>query len=420
MIKGISEEGLKYAVRRSQSSVAYCALGVRYRIDKEDNFHEGIAHFTEHTIFKGTKHKSAKVINNYLDKLGGELNAFTSKEEIVLHSTVLKEDARKAASLLFEIALTPIFPKKEIEKEKSVVIDEINVYKDSPADYAYDCFEETLFEGSHLGSAILGTKESVKAITTEELKKFSAEKFIANNMAFCIVADEEESKLEKMILRLSKKWFSEKETISNNAPIVSNDIKSVKDGNEITIGKFFNQTIDQGNHEANAVIGAVAPSIYNKKKRFATVLMSNILGGPASNSILNNELREKNGWVYNAECSYTQYSETGIVAISLGCDNDNLNKCLREVRKAIRKLQTKVLSERALKSCKKQLLGQLAISSDNGETQCLSMVKNLLFFGEITSKEEIRNNIDNITAEEVKQMALEIFKKDQMSSLIVK
>ena len=204
MISGRTPEGMLFAVKRSGSAAAYCSLSIRCGTRDEEGFHSGIAHFIEHTIFKGTAKRSASSINSCLDRLGGELNAFTTKEEIVIHATVLKEDAKKAVDLLWELATCPTFPEKEIEKEKSVVIEEINAYKDSPADDVYDKFEELLFQDSPLGRPILGTAASVKKITSEEMIRFARENFTPDRMAMTIVADLDEKKMEKYICSLTR------------------------------------------------------------------------------------------------------------------------------------------------------------------------------------------------------------------------
>ena len=206
MISGKADCGLQYAVRKSGSAVGYCALSIRCGTRDEEGYHSGIAHFVEHTIFKGTSKKSASVINGYLDRLGGELNAFTTKEEIVFHATVLKEDLGKAASLLFELVTDATFPEHEVNTEKGVVIDEIHSYKDTPSEDIYDRFEEMLFKGHPLSGPILGTTASVKKISREELLKFVKEKFVPQRMAFTIVADIEEKKMEKEVLKLTRTW----------------------------------------------------------------------------------------------------------------------------------------------------------------------------------------------------------------------
>ena len=409
MITGKADCGMQYAVKRSGSSVAYCALSIKCGTRDEEGFHSGIAHFVEHTIFKGTERRSAAVINGYLDRLGGELNAFTTKEEIVFHATVLKEDLSKAASLLLELATCPTFPDQEINTEKGVVIDEIQSYKDTPSEDIYDRFEEMLFKGHPLSGNILGTKASVRKITRQELLKFAQEKFRPEKMAFSIVADIDEKAMEKSIIKLAQKHFADN--------VMVQDCPSTQDSGEF-IAEQFDITLNKRNHQANCIIGGLAPSLYQERERLATVLLCNILGGPANNSILNSVLREKNGWVYGVECGYTQYSDTGIVAISLGCDKNNLDKCIRAIYKELGKLQEDMLSERKLKAAKKQLLGQMAISGDNGETQCLSRGKGLLAYGKLTTGKEPRQMVEGITAEDIREMARTIFAPSNLSKLI--
>ena len=407
MLIGKAACGLQYAVKRSGNAVGYCSLTIKCGTRDEGDFHSGIAHFTEHTIFKGTCRKSSRVINSYLDRLGGDLNAFTTKEEIVLHSTVLKEDLGKAVSLLLELATSPSFPEDEIEIEKGVVIDEINSYKDSPADEVYDRFEESLFAGHPLGRPILGTTASVRKIDSGELRRFVEERFTPGNMALAVVADVEEAKIEKGILRLAEKYFD-----GNWAQSKERIIQPVGSPSA------FSKTVDKRNHEVNAVIGNLAPSLYEKERRFPAILLGNILGGPASNSLLNDLLRERNGWVYGVESTYTQYSETGILAITLGCDRCNLDKCIKGTWNVIRKVQDDLIGETRLKAAKKQLLGQLAISSDNGETQCLSMGKSLISFGTISTDAQNRAAIEAVTSEQLQDAARTIFNPETTSSLI--
>ncbi len=409
MITGKAECGIRYAVKRSGSAVAYCSLGINCGTRSEAGFHSGIAHFTEHTLFKGTESKSSSVINGYLDRLGGELNAYTTKEEIVLHATVLKEDLPKAVSLLMEIVTSATFPDNEVDTERGVVIDEIKSYKDSPADDVYDRFEENLFHGHPLSMPILGTVRSVKATTADELRRFVKEKFVPGSMAFTVVADIDEKRMEAAALKMFSKFFED------NAPVTDATSRPAS----VVMDNVFNDVLNRKNHEANAVVGGFAPSLYEMRARNATVLMSNILGGPAMNSILNSVLREKHGWVYGVESSYTQYSDTGILAISLGCERENLEKCLGAISREVAKLQETELSERKLHAAKKQLLGQLAISSDNGEAQCLSMGKSLLSYGMVPSSEETRQQIEAITAAEIRDMACRIFAPGRTSTLVM-
>lgn len=409
MISGRADCGIRYAVKRSGSAVAYCSLGIACGTRYEQGFHSGIAHFTEHTLFKGTEHKSSSVINGYLDRLGGELNAYTTKEEIVLHATILKEDLPKASSLLMEIATEATFPDNEVNTERGVVIDEIKSYKDSPSEDVYDRFEEKLFRGHSLSMPILGTPQSVRATSAEELRRFYKEKFVPGSMVFTIVADIDEKRMEADLLRTFDKFFS-------GSGMVSGELTRPE---SVTLDNVFDEVINKRNHEANAVLGGYAPSLYEESERIATSLMSNILGGPAMNSILNDILREKHGWVYGVESSYTQYSDTGIMAISLGCERENTEKCIDAVRREISKLQDKALTDRKLRAAKKQFLGQIAISSDNGESQCLSMGKSLLAYGKVASAEEIKREIEAVSADMIRDMACRIFSPDRTSCLIL-
>ena len=437
---GTTPSGVRYALRQSTGTVAWCALSIGAGTRDESGYPAGIAHFTEHTIFRGTSRKSARVISSYLDRLGGELNAFTTKEEIVLHTTVLKEDLSKAVGLLFELATEPTFPEAEIETERGVVLDEIISYKDNPAEDVYDRFETMLFEGHPLSTPILGTQASVKKIKPEMLRRFVAEKFTPSRMALSIVADIDLDRLEKAVLRMIGKAFPSASlrdqpgspgifdfrggSVRANAPGKAfpchSDIHSschFEQAKRVE-KSHFNKTIDKHNHEVNAVIGGIAPSLYETPDRFVAAMLTNILGGPASNSLLNAELREKRGWVYGIECSYTQYADSGVVAITFGCDKPNLDSCLKAIDKILAGLRDKPLTDARLKAYRKQLLGQLAISSEAGEAQCLSLGKSMLAWGEVMSSAETRRIIDSITPEQLQEMAKRLFCPENLSSLI--
>ena len=437
MRSGTAPCGLRYGVRRGGSAVGYCALSLRSGTRDENGFGMGIAHFVEHTMFRGTKRKSASVIAGYLDRLGGELNAYTTKEEIVLHATVLKEDLGKAARLLFELATEATFPDGEIETERGVVLDEIISYKDNPAEDVYDKFEGMLFEGHPLGRPILGTTASVRKLKPSDLRAFVKTFFTPDRMAFTVVADIDEKVMEQRVLKLVGHLFgdfstrpdglgrNDKETVvpRDIPPVISSGFPPViSSGGEAGVEKSwaqpFSKTIDKRNHEVNAVIGNRAPSLYEQEDRITAAVLCNILGGTASNSLLNKELREKNGWVYGVECTYTQYADTGIAAISFGCDKPNLERCLTALDKILARLRDVPMSERTLKAYKKQLLGQLAISSDNGEAQCLSMGKSLLAWGKIDTSAETRARIEAVTPEALQAMAKRLFAPEVLSRLI--
>lgn len=409
MTGGITPCGLQYAVRQSGRSVAYCALSIGCGTTQEVGFPSGIAHFVEHTLFRGTRRKKAAVINSYLDRLGGELNAYTTKEEIVLHATVLKEDLWKAVKLLFELATEATFPDDEIQTERGVVLDEIISYKDNPAEDVYDKFEGLLFQGHPLEQPILGTSASVKKITPAQLRRFVQTFFTPDRMALTLVADIPENQLEKKVHALVKNLFGESAPARMTAP---------REQGIACPENIFHKVIDKRNHEVNAVIGGYAPSLYEMPDRMVAAMLVNILGGPASNSLLNAELREKKGWVYGIECSYTQYADTGIVAISFGCDKPNLETCMASIHKILERLREAPLSEARLKSYRKQLLGQLAIGSEAGEAQCLSMGKSLLAWGKIMSPEQTRACLQSITSEDLRQMACRLFAPEKLSSLV--
>jgi predicted Zn-dependent peptidase len=425
MRSGQSPCGLKYAVRQSGRAVAFCALSIGCGTAQEAGFPSGIAHFVEHALFRGTRRKKASAINSYLDRLGGELNAYTTKEEIVLHATVLKEDLWKAARLLFELALEATFPEEEVETERGVVLDEIISYKDNPAEDVYDKFEGLLFKGHPLEQPILGTTASVKKIKADQLRQFVKTFFTPDRMALTIVAGEDEGKLEKQALQCIRKAFplpdgSGKPLPSSNiiADATGRGIPSEISASSANFSAVFHQVVDKRNHEVNAVVGGYGPSLYEMPERMVAAMLVNILGGPASNSLLNSELREKKGWVYGIECSYTQYAETGIVAISFGCDKPNLEACLASIHKILARLRETPLSDSRVKAYRKQLLGQLAISSEAGEAQCLSMGKSLLAWGSIMGPEEVRRCLEAIDGETLRQMACRLFHPEKISSLI--
>ena len=411
MRSGRSESGLSFAVKGTTSKVAYCSLSIRCGTRAEDDLPQGTAHFVEHTIFKGTEHFSASRINSYLDRLGGELNAYTTKEEIVLHATVLREDIWKAVGLLLEIATRATFPEHEIETERGVIIDEIISYKDSPADDIFDTFESCFFDGSPLGRLILGTVESVGGITCDHLRTFYRRNFVPANMALCVVASGEEAALEKQMLALAGKYL---DGWSAGASTVIFD-----SDRESSSPRIFCESRDFHNHEANAMLGAEAPSLSSPdKERITASLLSNILGGPSSNSLLGAYLREKHGWVYSIECNYTQFRETGLMTVSLGCEKENLQKCLRAVNRILSKICAAPLSDSKLKAAKRQLLGQLAISSESGEAQCLSMGKSMLAFGNIMPDSKARELLEAVSAEDLQLMACHVFTPGKVARLI--
>lgn len=402
--------GLKSASRNTRSQVTYIALTIKSGTRNEPEELCGIAHMTEHMLFKGTEKRTPKEICDRLEKCGGELNAYTTKEETVLYATVLKEDAAKAADLLFELAFTSTFGQKELDKERCVVIDEINMYKDSPSECIFEDFEAMLFEGHPLGKSILGTAKSLKKISSESLKEYASNGFRPENMCLTIVGGISPQRAEKIAAQAVGKYIPEDYIPApqlESAPAAT------------LAGKQFYKEVSKKNHQVNCIIGTTACSFYGEQ-RMKLILLANILGGPSSNSRLNQSLREKKALVYGIDATFTQYCDSGSFMIYFGCEKPNLEKCLELVEKEISLMREKPLGDKALKAAKKQFLGQLAISSDNGETQALSMGKSLTVFGRIMADDEVRRKINSITSEELQDVARTVLAKERLSTLIYK
>ena len=411
---GTAAGSLRYAVLKSGGQVAYCALSISGGTSAEGSRPCGTAHFLEHTLFKGTDRHNASWVAGRLDQLGGELNAYTAKEEIVLHATVLKEDLRTALDLLLELATCPSFPQKEIDVERGVVIDEIRSGKDVPQDEIYDEFEELFFESHPLSRRILGTASSVRSITREDLCSFVRDNFRPDRMAITVVSGQEEDYAEALILKLAQKYFS------TPVPGISAEAKLAPSAGFAPSASVsvFSKTVNRRYHEACIVIGAQAPSLFSGKERTVAALLDNILGGPATNSLLNLYLREKKGWVYGIECSYTQYSSIGVMAILIGCEHSNVDSCISATKKIIGSLIDKPMSEGKLKAAKRQFLGQMGIAADNGESLCLSMGKSLLSFGKVSTLQQNVEAVESVTVSDIQEMARRIFSPEKISTLI--
>lgn len=463
---------IKFACKKVSSPVAYCALSVKTGTRYEEPQYNGLAHLIEHMLFKGTAKRTSNSINRVLENEGGELNAYTTKEEIVLYSTVLREDLSKAIDLISELALTSIFPTKELEKELDVIYDEIISYKDSPSESIYDHFETLLFKGHPLEKPILGEKKTLRKIDSAILKEFLNTNFKPHNMFFTVVGDIQEKELQKMVQKSISKYYkfaqeteqpateqqkaetdivcalavheeqinssnyktdyteddkdeslSKGNTTSNttNDNVGKDNAANYKNSNNsLEIGNCFAIEVAKRNHQAHCIIGCSAYSYYDGWKRTALALLTNILGGPASGSRLNMTLREKHALVYNIDASYTPYSDTGIFSIYFGCDKSLLEKCKELVYSQLEKIVSSPLSERELKNAKKQFLGQLFISQDNAEAQCLAMGKSLLVYERIYPFEQTKMQINSITSAQLQQVAREILNRNRLSELVYK
>ena len=428
------DSGIRYAFRRISSPVAYCALSIKAGTRDEAENSNGVAHLVEHMLFKGTKNKGAKRINNLLESLGGELNAYTTKEETVIHATVLKEDISKAVELLSDLAFNSIFPEKELLKERDIVLEEIDSYKDSPSEQIFDDFDQYIFGTHPLSRPILGTPKSVKRLGVDDIMSFVKQNYYSSNMSFSIVADISAEKGAALISRYfenggkdSKKLLSDAigENTLSETMVGGDDISQENRVNMIEsqqISKMCSlggtiKRVSKKTHQAHCVMGSPAYTYYDKR-RVVLALLTNILGGPALNSRLNQTLRERHALVYTVDASYTPYSDTGLFTIYFGSDKGSVDKALGIVRKELDKLIEKDMSETALKSAKKQLLGQLAIANDNAEARCLSMGKSLLVFNNVESMETLREKIWAVTASDIRVAAEDILGSEKMFTLI--
>lgn len=363
---------------------------------------EGLAHFLEHCIFKGTNKRKAFHVLSRLDSVGGELNAYTTKEEICLYASFTNEHTRRASELLADIALNSNFPLKEIEKEKEIILDEINSYLDTPSEKIFDEFEAHLFKGSHLGANILGTRESVQSFTRNDLKNYVDRFFTADKMVISYVGDLSLIKIKKML---------------------ENDFSAVKPSTykwkppQFKPNPGFQIRSKEANYQVHALIGGLAPSYKNDERRGMT-LLTNILGGPALNSRLTLSIREKYGYSYNVEANFTSYSDVGYWSIYLGTDPKYLDRSLNLVNKELKLIREKKLSSLQLKRWQEQLKGHIALGLDSNSGLMQGLGKSLLLFDQIDTIEEIYDQIDRLTASELLEVANKYFHEDNCSSLI--
>jgi len=422
---------LRIALKKTDSPVVYCALTAGAGTRNEVPQYNGLAHFTEHMLFKGTSKRGPVSINNCLENVGGELNAYTTKEETVIYATVLKEDMEKAISLLMELAFDSVFPKEQIKKEREVVYDEIISYKDSPAEAICDEFE-TLFFGSHkLAMPILGTKETLRKIKQDTFIDYVKSNFIPNNIAISVVGNSCKQAIAGIVDRQLKKYIDEPVELlfieegelysgckqAACTQMQRNMGQMPQQEDELAVGTLFEREVHKKGHQVHCIVGASAYS-WQSRRRLALAMLINMLGGPSSNSRLNYSLREKNGLVYNVEANYTPFADTGLVTIYFGCDKQYLDDCIKLVDKELDLLTEKPMTECQLKKVKKQFLGQLSISLDNAESQALSMGKSMLVYNRIASFEDIKDSVEKLTADYLFDIAKEIFDKKRFARLI--
>ena len=460
------DNGLRIIHLPSDSQVVYCGYQINAGTRNEKPGEEGLAHFCEHVTFKGTERRKAWHILNCLESVGGDLNAYTNKEGTVYYSAILKEHIARAVDLLSDIVFHSVYPQAEIDKEVEVICDEIESYNDSPAELIYDEFENILFKGSPLGHNILGTAEQVRAFKTEDALRFTQKLYRPDNAIFFAYGDIDFKKLVKLIQkalgecpkgrelacsadcksaetpteeRIAEKTPTEeriaektptKERIAEKTPTGETPTEEMEagDANHKVQSSKFNvqskvagQTIvmQKNTHQAHVMIGTQAYDV-NDDRRMPLYLLNNMLGGPGMNAKLNLALREHNGLVYTVESTMVAYGDTGTWSIYFGCDEHDVKRCLRLVRKELDKFMQKPLSDAQLKAAKKQIKGQIGVACDNRENFALDFGKSFLHYGWEKNVDRLYEQVDEITAAQIQAVAQELFDKDRLTTLIFK
>lgn len=404
------DNGLRIIHLPSDSKVVYCGYQINAGTRDEEPGEEGLAHFCEHVTFKGTERRKAWHILNCLESVGGDLNAYTNKEGTVYYSAILKEHIARAVDLLSDIVFHSVYPQAEIDKEVEVICDEIESYNDSPAELIYDEFEHILFKDSSLGHNILGTAEQVRSFTTEDALRFTRKLYRPDNAIFFAYGDIDFKKLVKLVRRAladddSGKLAAEK--LPKNYPSVGEEIA----GQTIVMQK--------NTHQAHVMIGTRAYDV-NDDRRMPLYLLNNILGGPGMNAKLNLALREHNGLVYTVESTMVAYGDTGTWSIYFGCDEHDIKRCLRLVRKELDRMMEKPLSDSQLKAAKKQIKGQIGVACDNRENFALDFGKSFLHYGWEKNVDCLYEQVEAITSQQIQDVARELFDKNRLITLIFK
>ena len=414
------DNGLRIIHLPSDSKVVYCGYQINAGTRNEEPGEEGLAHFCEHVTFKGTERRKAWHILNCLESVGGDLNAYTNKEGTVYYSAILKEHIARAVDLLTDIVFHSVYPQAEIDKEVEVICDEIESYNDSPAELIYDEFENIIFKGSPLGHNILGTAEQVRSFKTEDALRFTRKLYRPDNAIFFAYGDID---FKKLVRLLKKSFLSEERRVKSekfNSPETQTQF-NIQHSTFNTQHSFEGQTIvmQKNTHQAHVMIGTRAYDV-NDSRRMPLYLLNNMLGGPGMNAKLNLALREHNGLVYTVESTMAAYGDTGIWSIYFGCDEHDVKRCLRLVRKELDKFMLKPLSEVQLKAAKKQIKGQIGVACDNRENFALDFGKSFLHYGWEKNVDRLYEQVDEITAEQIQTVAKELFDKDRLTTLIFK
>lgn len=398
------ENGLQCSFQAQRSSVAHVVVAIRAGARDESDHQQGLAHFLEHNLFKGTSKRKAYHILSRLDDVGGELNAYTTKEETIIHASFLKTDFRRALELLYDVLANSTFPEKELEKEKEVIKDEISSYKDAPGESIFDDFEDHIFRGDPLGRNILGTPESVDGLSRADILEFQSRTYTANRIKLAVVGPFGGERVERTVAEL----FAGFQFADSNW---ENTFKG--DGQPDRVVENLAQFQD------HYMVGWRTCGIHGHDRRSLS-LLNNILGGPAMNSRLGLNIREKHGIAYNIESYLNLYSDVGMMGIYLGCDPQQTEKAAALVAKEVAKLRDTKLGTLQMSKAKKQFLGQMAMSEDNGLNSAVGAARALLHFGRVNDFETVASKIQAITAEQLQDLANAYLVPDKAFELIYK
>ena len=394
--------GLRIIHEPSSSKVAYCGFAVDAGTRDEAENEQGMAHFVEHLIFKGTRKRKAWHILNRMENVGGDLNAYTNKEETVIYSAFLTEHFGRALELLADIVFHSTFPQNEIEKETEVIIDEIQSYEDTPSELIFDDFEDMIFRNHPLGRNILGRPDLLKKFRSEDAMAFTSRFYQPSNMVFFVLGDFNFQKIVRQVEKLLE------------------DLTLDTVENQRTIPPLYvpeQLVVHKETHQAHVMIGSRGYNAYDDK-RTALYLLNNILGGPGMNSRLNVSLRERRGLVYTVESNLTSYTDTGAFCIYFGTDPEDVDTCLKLTFKELKRMRDVKMTSSQLMAAKKQLIGQIGVASDNNENNALGMAKTFLHYNKYESSESVFRRIEALTAEGLLEVANEMFAEEYLSTLI--
>lgn len=385
--------GIRCVLKSVRSEVCYCSMTIGAGSRDEQEGEYGVAHLLEHTLFKGTQKRKAYQVNCRLENRGGEINAFTTKEETVVHATVMKGDFAKAVELIGDIIFHSTFPQEEVEKEKEVVCDEIAMYQDSPDERIYDDFEDMLFAGSQLGHNILGRKRNLAKLHSEHLRRFVERNYTTDRMVFAVIGNVTPKRFRDTVERY---LGMEPPTTAQNRRVEPQPVE-----------RFERSISHPSHHQVRCVLGGRAYPL-GDKRRLALIMMTNILGGPSAASRLNVALRERNALTYCVESLYTPMSDCGMFTIYFSCEKEKLGQCRQIVAEEICRIMDTPLTQRQLAVAKRQFMGQFAISAENNEAYMLGVGKSYLVFDDVDSIDEVYRQVDEIGPEDIQAVAKEI------------